>query len=444
MNETLCNICSESDPSKKKVKLECSHVFCIECMQKYIKVKIQAHHVSPNSLVCPEENCKSSLNYFRVKEIISNADFEKYDELLNNGAILADGDRFFDCPNCNSKLVIPKKEEVSFIKCWNCQKRWCTNEDCMGDWDEHGGKLCAEYKKGDFKGKMNEELFQEYAKNNGLMPCPTCGAQIDKTKNCNFVRCESPKCQKKTIFCYLCGQLLKEKEIPAHFKNENEFNGCVNKNLPKEEKKEKEEEQSKIPEKEKVEANIINSAIEHDRAEEGVKFNNFIKEEKNSKKENLPNNEEEEKEIKNNNDSIDEKKDLGMSDKKESNIDVKPIQEQNKKDFTREIPSPETRLIINIGNLTDVNLNTNNNDLDRKKNMTTKDNSMFISPPMPMINNISIKNNDNNNKEDDDNGFWCNWCCFKSPKNKHTTQHGKNSNSSTNLISNSPPITYNE
>ena len=39
MNETFCEICSESDSSKKKVKLECNHAFCIECMQNYIKEK---------------------------------------------------------------------------------------------------------------------------------------------------------------------------------------------------------------------------------------------------------------------------------------------------------------------------------------------------------------------------------------------------------------------
>ena len=408
MNETFCEICSESDSSKKKVKLECNHAFCIECMQNYIKEKIKTQHVSENSLVCPKENCNSSLNYFRVKEILSNADFEKYDELLNKVAILADGDRFFNCPNCNSKLVIPKKEEVSFIKCWNCQKRWCTNEDCMGDWDEHGGKLCAEFKKGDFKGKRNEELFQEYAKNNHLMPCPTCGAQIEKVKNCNFVRCESTKCQKKTLFCYLCGQLLKENEIPAHFKNKNEFNGCVNKNLPKEEKKEKEEEQNNFPEKEKEKTKIENSAIENDREEEGVKVNNFITEE-NTKNKNFPNNEEEE--IKDNNNSINAKNGFGKSDK------------------TKELPSPEQKLIPN-GNLTDGNLNTNNKDLDPNKTII-----IMYEPPMPPSNqnskNILIKNNDNTNSD----CLCCSWC-FRA-KNKQQTI-AKTSSSSTILNSNSP------
>lgn len=432
MNEILCNICSESDPLKKKVKLECTHVFCIECMQKYIKEKIKTHHVSANSLLCPEENCKSPLNYFRVKEILSKADFEKYDELLNNVAILADGDRFFDCPNCNSKLVIPKKEEISFIKCWNCQKRWCTNEDCMGDWDEHGGKLCAEFKKGDFKGKLNEELFQEYKKTNGLMPCPTCGAEIHKIKNCNYVRCESPKCQKKTIFCYLCGQLLLEKEIPAHFKNKNEFNGCVNKSLPNEEKEEKLE-QNKIPEKEKKEAIIEKPAIENYREKEVLKVNNFMGEEEHPKTKNLPNNQEEE-EIKNNNiQASNERNDSNMSAKKESNIHISKIIEQN---TSREIPSPQKPLIIHKGTLTDVQLNPKNSK-DFNNNKTLKDNGMFnpLMPQNPNFNDNFNKKNDNKNEENE--SLCCG--CFKISNSKNKPQPTITSNSSTNiLIPNSP------
>lgn len=52
---------------------------------------------------------------------------------------------------------------------------------------------------------------------------------IEKIKNCNYVICESIKCQKKTTFCYICGEILKGEEIKTHFKESNAFKLCKEK-----------------------------------------------------------------------------------------------------------------------------------------------------------------------------------------------------------------------
>ena len=73
---------------------------------------------------------------------------------------------------------------------------------------------------------VEDEAFEEYIRQNKLKRCPVCDAAIEKTKNCNYIHCSSNKCQKKTIFCYVCGKLLKEKEIADHFQKGSAYNLC--------------------------------------------------------------------------------------------------------------------------------------------------------------------------------------------------------------------------
>lgn len=56
--------------------------------------------------------------------------------------------------------------------------------------------------------------------------CPRCGVFIEKLSSCNYVRCESLICQKKTVFCFLCNEFLIEKKIKSHYQNENPYNSC--------------------------------------------------------------------------------------------------------------------------------------------------------------------------------------------------------------------------
>ena len=236
MNQTSCAICQDPfDLSKQQVQLECLHIFCSDCLQTYIKEKIKSHQISRDSLLCPNEQCKKPLNFYRIKAILTTSDFEQYEQLLIKDILLLQDERFFICPNCNLRMIIPKKEDISFLKCEQCKKCWCTNEDCMGDWDEHKGIVCEEFKKGNFKGKQEQEVFEDLVKEKGWMPCPKCGSMVEKMKNCNYIRCESTKCQKKTLFCYICGELLKESDVTEHYKNENAFSGCKKKKMQKEE-----------------------------------------------------------------------------------------------------------------------------------------------------------------------------------------------------------------
>lgn len=224
MNDNIkCEICLSSNTQKNFETLLCGHMFCGECLYAYLKEKLDSHQVK--TIVCPQEKCKKELNYYEVIKLLPQQEKEKYEKLLLN-AMSPLTERSFQCPNCECVIIIPPKDQISFVECIRCRRTWCTNEECMGDWKNHANLTCRQYKE-KFT-KSNEEKNQELFKNKGWRHCPVCGALIDKTKNCNYVRCESPSCQKKTIFCYLCGvQLKNEQDIQTHYAG-NLYQKCKN------------------------------------------------------------------------------------------------------------------------------------------------------------------------------------------------------------------------
>ena len=129
--------------------------------------------------------------------------------------------------------------DADYFTCPACRFKYCTNENCYGDWGKHSGLSCKQFK---LKYKINDDqkLFEELQKKQGWMTCPKCFAIIEKKGgSCNIMKCESRKCSKKTIFCYLCGEELKESTKNNHFPK-GEFSSCVNTMKPNERREQEE------------------------------------------------------------------------------------------------------------------------------------------------------------------------------------------------------------
>lgn len=262
----MCEICLQL--CSNNFQLFCSHIFCKDCLKSYILEKIKIRHVNSSSLICPESKCKTSLNYYDIKELLPVTEFEKYDFFLMEICEPTNKeDKKFSCPKCNNVQFIPISN-ISFVKCTKCLKTWCTNENCMGDWSDHALLECEQYKE-KFKDKTNQEKYQEFIKKEGLKPCPYCGVIVEKIKNCNYVRCSSMKCQQKNVFCYLCGIKLKENEISSHYQNNNYYKSCKDNTLKIEENERLKQNINQNEEKVKDEISfkeekIINLNIVHD------------------------------------------------------------------------------------------------------------------------------------------------------------------------------------
>lgn len=76
---------------------------------------------------------------------------------------------------------------------------------------------------------MEEKSFNDFKAENKIQKCPECGVAVQKTpKTCNYITCPSQLCEKKIVFCYLCGEKLEKSNIEAHYLDGNTYAICFN------------------------------------------------------------------------------------------------------------------------------------------------------------------------------------------------------------------------
>ena len=222
-----CKICFDEQPENSFIKLLCEHSYCKTCLLKDWTEKIEKKMVDDTILKCPSENCFIPINYYILRDNLPKEIFLKYDTLKTElfEIEIKSKEKVIICPNCNTLSVIWK--DADYFKCPTCKKTWCAKENCFGDWLNHERLTCNEYKKKyDFS---DADTFKLLVKAKSWNSCPKCHAVIEKIGNCNKVRCESMRCQKKTLFCYLCGQILIEADSASHFIKGEFGDQCINK-----------------------------------------------------------------------------------------------------------------------------------------------------------------------------------------------------------------------
>ena len=223
-----CKICLFYHYPKDMILLTCNHKFCTKCLLDDWKYKIS----SGTFLNCPSYNCLKEINYYLLKDNLPKEDFEKYDLMILTRTMndVQNNEKVIKCPlKCNVTCLLWK--EASNFQCPLCKKTFCSNEECLGEWVYHEKMTCEEFKQNfNFNRKPidNDLQFENLVKLKKWMNCPKCLCVIEKTKNCNYIRCESALCSRKTVFCYLCGIQLEEKKINEHFYNKNPYNQCFN------------------------------------------------------------------------------------------------------------------------------------------------------------------------------------------------------------------------
>lgn len=179
-----CEICKY--PIENLYELSCNDMFCKSCITDYIEDKI---YNNEHNITCPMINCDREIDYWVVKQLLSDYQFEKYEKMLLRHSVLNSSDMSF-CPRCDNVCV--KYENSNKTKCdGGCYHKYCYI--CQNDW--YKGHEC------------DSSYFDEIVDNvktvleeNDVKYCPKCRIVICRNQGCLAMTCTS--CG--TRFCWSC------------------------------------------------------------------------------------------------------------------------------------------------------------------------------------------------------------------------------------------------
>lgn len=216
-DQIKCLICYETKDRQDILSLDCNHDFCSKCLKTDWHGKIKSKQIGRNSIFCP--TCKSVISYDFLKTNLDETLFSEYDELLAQAWVFESEQKVY-CPRkeCSSLNLADKR--LSYVTCEKCKFKFCLT--CSEEWKKHSGLTCKQFK---LETKKYEDPMENLIRENKWIKCPECGIIIEKTKFCNFVKCQSSLCQKKTTFCYLCGKFLKD-NVNEHYVDGNTYGEC--------------------------------------------------------------------------------------------------------------------------------------------------------------------------------------------------------------------------
>ncbi|KAH7836293.1 hypothetical protein Vadar_034362 [Vaccinium darrowii] len=178
-----CEICIEpmSSPNKQFSNDGlCVHPFCIDCITRYINVKVEHDHAA--KIKCPGLNCNQLLDPHACRSLLPPQLFEKWCDLMCERALW--GLKRCYCPNreCSEVVVNECGGNVKKSKCPNCNQMFCFG--CKNKW--HEGYRCEET--GEMR-DMNDVAFAELAERMNWTRCPRCKHFVELVDGCTIVMC---------------------------------------------------------------------------------------------------------------------------------------------------------------------------------------------------------------------------------------------------------------
>lgn len=207
----------------------CRHVYCKECMSSYFEVQINEGNIK--FLRCPEDKCESEANPKQVQELVPDALYQRWEEMLLNSTLSSLGD-IQTCPriHCQYPVTIEDRQghcpSCKFVFCGLCRFGWHGVEPCRvrkgelreimeaylnGSYEIRRG-LEERYGKKYINNIKDEYLSMSYLEENSKS-CPKCGAKIEKIDGCNKMTCQY--CS--IYFCWLCMTLLNKSKPYEHY-----------------------------------------------------------------------------------------------------------------------------------------------------------------------------------------------------------------------------------
>ncbi|KAJ6821996.1 putative E3 ubiquitin-protein ligase RNF144A-B [Iris pallida] len=192
----VCKICMDASPLDGMFENKnCPHVFCRECLGRYIGAKL-GENIS--SVKCPEDGCSGLLEPEHCQGLVPKEVFERWGSALCEATVLA-SQKFSYCPfkDCSALLIHDSVEAVGQSECPSCRRLFCVG--CKVAW--HSGVGCDEFRSlGADERSREDVLLMEVASKKKWRRCSSCRFYVEKKDGCNHVTC---RCGFE--ICYGCG-----------------------------------------------------------------------------------------------------------------------------------------------------------------------------------------------------------------------------------------------
>ena len=195
-----CGVCYQEKEQYKG--LGCDHEVCEDCLRDYLENQIMEAKVL--DVRCPYAGCEAVLTEELIKEIVSEAWFDKFLRFKRNLQVAhMPNARWCPSPTCDHVILYGSMYKP-YLRCDKCGTEMCFT--CGERWHPHIS--CAQ---------ATDRSYEQWARGKNIQLCPQCRRRIEKETGCNHMACASCGYQ----WCWLC----RERYSDMHFSPLNPF-GC--------------------------------------------------------------------------------------------------------------------------------------------------------------------------------------------------------------------------
>ncbi|EAU90699.2 RING finger protein [Coprinopsis cinerea okayama7 len=181
-NEKLCPICYNAASAQPFI---CGHSYCHGCLQHYL---VSALNSDKFPLVCmgDEDTCKTPIPIPVILRNLPRESFNRLVEVAFQSYIHQHPLEYKYCPTPDCTQIYRQQGEgtTPTHQCPSCFVKICgtCNEGA------HDGMNCEEARV-HRDPKLQEQLNDEWLRDNGVKKCPGCGALVFKESGCNHMTC---------------------------------------------------------------------------------------------------------------------------------------------------------------------------------------------------------------------------------------------------------------
>ena len=167
-----CTICAEEFDGTNAFSLEaCRHVFCLDCWEQYLTIKITEG--SFGELSCPHSGCTSLVPRRAVEQLVEDGTYTKYCQFMMH-SFVDDNERVRWCPAAScGRAVRAETVQHMTVDC-ACGFRFCF----LCSKEDHRPATCAQVRLWKKKCQDESETTHWIAAN--TQECPKCQLPTEK------------------------------------------------------------------------------------------------------------------------------------------------------------------------------------------------------------------------------------------------------------------------